>query len=220
MSIDEIITSIRSLTPDKDDDYILFPNEHYTPITDTLPDGTLVAYDAISRLWSTQDMRLYRLEEDGSWTEKYISFWEKFVRKPNNHSDYPRLGGHNRLHAHGIVARAWLGPIPEGWEIDHIDGDNMNFNITNLRLLPIWMNHRDGGFTRRLRHNGINPSYYARNYLLRFFKRMAVFKSTNTYPDYCNLTRKDLLRLLVSPEFQVGDPHARMEYDLTHHCEF
>ncbi|MBQ2541352.1 MAG: HNH endonuclease [Paludibacteraceae bacterium] len=209
MSIDEIITQISNLQSQisNDEDYILYPNPNYTPITDSLPDGTLVAYDEVSRLWSTRDMRLYRLEKDGSWTKKYISFWEQFVRKPNNHSHYPRVSNYSRLFgAHAITARAWIGHVPPGYQTDHIDGDNKNFNITNLRLLPIWMNHRDGGFLRLLRHHGINPTTFAREYLLRFFKRLALFKNTNPYADYCRLSHDDLLRLLVSPEFIVGEP--------------
>lgn len=41
-----------------------------------------------------------------------------------------------RCLAHRIV---WLwhnGPIPEGFEIDHIDGDNRNNRIENLRAVP------------------------------------------------------------------------------------
>ena len=220
MSIDEIITSIRSLDMAADGDYILYPNPNFSPVTNTLPDGTLVAYDAVSRLWATRDMRIYRLEGDGSWTKRYISFWEKFVRKPNNHSHYPRVSNAGELFgAHAIVARAWIGPVPQGWQTDHINGDNKNFNIANLRLLPVWMNHRDGGFICRLRHNGIRPTYYERGFLLRFFQRMALFKTTHSSSDYHNLSRKDLMRLIVSPELTVDDPADIMDFEMTHHME-
>ena len=207
MSIDEIITSIRSLTPDKDDGYILYPNPNYTPITDTLPDGTLVAYDAVTDMWSTRDMRIYRKLPNGTWTKKYISVWDKFVRQENMHSRYPQVRAADQPHeAHLVAARAWLGPVPPGYQADHIDGNNRNFNITNLRLLPAWMNHRDGGFVKKLRNQKIDPTYYSVPFLLRFFARMALFKSTNPESRYNRLTRKDLLRLLVEPEFIVGQP--------------
>ncbi len=209
MSIDEIITQISNLQSpiSNDEDYILYPNPNYTPITDTLPDGTLVAYDEVTDMWSTRDMRIFRKTSNGTWIKKFISVWDKFVRQENMHSRYPQVRAVDKPHeAHLVTARAWLGSIPEGWETDHIDGDNKNFNITNLRLLPIWMNHRDGGFLRLLRHHGINPTTFAREYLLRFFKRLALFKNTNPYADYCRLSHDDLLRLLVSPEFIVGEP--------------
>ena len=240
MSIDEIITQISNLQSpiSNDEDYILYPNPNYTPITDKLPDGTLVAYDEISDLWASQDMRIYAKTLSGKWIRKSVSYWKGFVYKPNNHSDYPRTNSHGKdVRVHWAVARAWLGPIPEGWEIDHIDGNNRNYNLSNLRLLPIWMNHRDGGFIKKLRHKKIDPgafsqrngrsglrlrgepNLYVRNMLLRFFKRMALFKSTNSDSAYNNLSHDALLRLLVSPEFTVSDPSARMDYDLTHHME-
>ena len=217
MSIDEIITSIRSLTPDKDDGYILFPNEHYTPITDTLPDGTLVAYDGVTDMWSTRDMRIYRKTSNGTWIKKFISVWDKFVRQENMHSRYPQVRAVDKPHeAHLVTARAWLGSIPEGWETDHIDGNNRNFSIDNLRLLPTWMNHRDGGFIKKLRHKKIDPGAFSRPFLLRFFKRMALFKSTNSDSAYNTLSHDDLLRLIVEPEFKVEDPAKIMEYEMTH----
>ena len=139
MCIDEIITSFRSLVPDKDDGYILYPNPNYTPITDTLPDGTLVAYDEVSRLWSTRDMRLYRLEKDGSWTKKYISFWEQFVRKPNNHSHYPRVSNYSRLFgAHAITARAWIGHVPPGIK------QTISMVITRILISPTFVCYPSG----------------------------------------------------------------------------
>ena len=220
MCIDDIITSIRSLTPNPDDGYIRYPNPNFTPITDTLPDGTLVAYDAVTDMWSTRDMRIYRKTTNGTWIKKFISVWDKFVRKENTHSRYPQVRAVDKPHvAHLVVARAWIGPVSPGFQTDHIDGNIRNFSIYNLRLLPTWMNHRDGGFVAKLRNQKIPPTYYSIPTLLRFFKRMALFKSTNSEAAYNRLSRTDLLRLLVSPEFDVVNPTQIMAYDFTHHME-
>lgn len=187
---------------------ILYPNLHYTPVTDTLPDGTLVAFDPVTELWSTLHSGIiYRRTKSGQWIKKYISIWEKYVRKPNNHSRYPNLKAKGRtVDAHAVTARAWLGPVYEGYQIDHIDGNNRNRDISNLRLIPIWMNHRDGGFLNKLRNKGINPTYYAAPILLRFFERMADYKSSHSLYRYNLLSRTDLLNMLVNPEFTVGEP--------------
>lgn len=188
-------------------DMILFPNPHYTPVTETLPDGTLVAFDSVTDLWSTRAGYIYRKFGNGTWIQKPISIWDKYVRRPNNHSRYPQVSGYHRPYdVHAIVARSWIGPIPEGYQVDHIDGDNRNNCVSNLRLVPTWLNHRDGGFLKKLRNQGLNPTYYAVPFLLRFFERMADFKSTHSYTAYNNLSRKQLLEMIVNPEFIVTDP--------------
>lgn len=222
LSIDEVITRIRSLAREPDDGYILFPNPNYTPITDTLPDGRLVALDPESSVWATQDCHLFKRNERGEWMTVNVYYYPEFARKPNSHSQYPIINythGHYPYHAHSVVARAWIGPVPPGYQVDHIDGDRQNPNLFNLRIVKIAINHRDGGFLKKLRNQKIPPTYYSVPTLLRFFKRMALFKSTNTEAAYNNLSYRDLLRLLVGPELTVEDPAKRQDYEMTHHME-
>ena len=51
--------------------------------------------------------------------------------------------------------------------------------------------------------------------MLRYFDRMAAYKAEHTRWAYIKLTRKELLEMLVTPEFTVGDPNERMEYEMT-----
>lgn len=203
--------------------YILYPNPDYKPITDTLDDGTVVALDLESKIWATDDDRLFKLSDTGNWIPVPIRRYPDFVRKPNTHSTYPVIDYRNHrgtpYHPHNIVARAWLGPTPAGWQVDHINGNRQDSRLSNIRLVPIWLNHRNGGYLTKLRNQGIDPTYYANKFLLRFFERMTEFKATHSRYVYVNLDRTALLKLLVSPEFQVGDPHDPMEYDMTHHME-
>ena len=206
MCIDEIISQISNLQSpmSNEEEYILYPNPNYTPVTDTLLDGTLVALDPLSELWCTQNEKVYDKRPNGLWFKKKVSYWDNFVRHENYHSRYPHVDKCGRTFiVHSVVARAWLGLTPKDFQSDHIDGNYRNFKLSNLRLLPIWMNHRDAGFIRKLRHKKIDPTYYARPYLLRFFKRMAEFKATNPRCRYDHLSHKDLLRLIVEPEFKV-----------------
>ena len=203
--------------------YILYPNPDYKPITDTLDDGTVVALDLESKIWATDDDRLFKLSDLGDWVPVPIYCYPDFVRKPYAHSTYPVIDYRNHrgtpYHPHNIVARAWLGATPKGYEVDHINGDRQDCTLANIRLVPIWLNHRDGGYLTKLRNQGIDPTYYANKFLLRFFERMTEFKATHSRYVYVNLDRTALLKLLVTPEFTVGNPHARMEYDMTHHME-
>lgn len=97
------------------------------------------------------------------------------------------------------------GPVPPGYEIDHIDGDTFNNSINNLRAVPRAINRRDGGFLRKLRNNGIRPADF-RNCLLAYYTRMADYKASHTKWQYRCLSRDDLMRLLLGPTFTIVDP--------------
>ena len=200
--------------------YILYPNPAFQPRTDHLPDGTPVAYDAQTDLWATFASGLiYRHEPDGTWTRKHLIGCTPIVPTPNRHSQYPLVhvdGQRSPVTVHSIVTRAWIGPIPCGWQIDHIDGDIRNASVLNLRILPPWLNHRDGGFLRKLRHRKIEipvilwlhshripkgqpkRDLFIRDLFLRFFDRLAAYRATHTPTQYTRLSRPDLLALFTA----------------------
>ena len=135
---------------------------------------------------------------------------------------YPKLRYYGNRDCHYLTACTFCH-IPDrskGEVVDHINGDVLNYSRENIRVVHKSINNRDGGFLRKLRNKGVNPTYYATPFLLRFFDRMAEFKSSHTPYQYQKLSRTDLLNMLVNPEFTVGDPNDRMEYEMTHHMEY
>ena len=201
--------------------YLSYPNPEFVPTVDSLPDGTLVAYDAASQLWATFETgQIFRKDANGNWTQQHPCGCTPIVRRPNRHSQYPLIWrGNTTITIHVIVARAWIGGIPKGWHVDHIDGNKFDAAVRNLRIVPAWLNHRDGGFLRKLRHKKIDPTMFAQAVLLEYFERMAAYKAEHSRSSYAKLSRKELLQLLVGPKFTVGDPNEQMEYEMTHHCE-
>ena len=187
--------------------YLIYPNPDFTPTVDRLPDGTLVAYDAETHLWATFDTGLvFRKNDDNTWTQEHPCGCTPIVRQPNRHSQYPLIWrGSTTITIHVIVARAWIGSIPDDWHVDHIDGNKFNAAVLNLRILPAWLNHRDGGFVKKLRNKKIDPTHFSAPFLLRYFDRMADFKRSHTSTQYAHLTHDDLLRMLVTPEFSINN---------------
>ena len=202
--------------------YLIYPNPDFVPTVDSLADGTLVAYDAASQLWATFETgQIFQKESDGGWSKQHPCGCTPIVRRPNRHSQYPLIWrGSTTITIHVIVARAWIGSIPDGWHVDHIDGNKFNAAVLNLRILPAWLNHRDGGFIKKLRNKKIDPTMFAQTVLLEYFERMAAYKASHSQSAYTRLSRKELLQLLVGPKFTVGDPGERMEYEMTHHMEY
>jgi hypothetical protein len=146
-----------------------------------------------------------------------------FRCKSNKHSHggvYPTMRNHAHKYCHVLMAVTFLRKPQEGEQVDHINGNNSDFALSNLRIVPKEINDRDGGFLRKLRNKGINPTYYSAPFLLRFFDRMAEYKCTRTHYQYARLTHDELLTMLVGPEFTMGDPAKIMEEEMTRHREW
>ena len=140
----------------------------------------------------------------------------KHCYTPNSYSQvrrrnkvYPQLSNnYGSKDCHYLMVCAFLH-IPDrskGEVIDHIDGNQLNYSITNLRIVNRPTNDRDGGFLKKLRNKKIDPRMFSPKFLLRYFDRMAEFKASHTRHQYDKLTHDELLRLLVEPEFTVGTP--------------
>ena len=101
---------------------------------------------------------------------------------------------------HIMVSHAvWMGAgrtIPEGMTMDHINGCTADNRISNLRCIDLKTNMRDGGFLRKLRNKGFDPTSIQRSYLLRYYARMAKIKEVLTRYQYEKLNHKELYLVL------------------------
>ena len=101
---------------------------------------------------------------------------------------------------HILVSHAvWMAAgrtIPEGMTMDHINGCTTDNRLSNLRCISNALNNRDGGFLRKLRNQGIDPTTIQKNYLLRYFARMAKIKEAIPQRCYEHLDRTDLTAVL------------------------
>ena len=109
------------------------------------------------------------------------------------------FGHHKNIHVHQAVWMAAGRTVPEGRELDHINGDKRDNTLPNLRTVTRQQNCRDGGFLIKLRNKKIDPVRIQRPYLLRFFDRMAVIKPELSRWKYFTLSRNDLQNILYMP---------------------
>ena len=143
------------------------------------------------------------LNQYGQKVQLTIELYDKYLKTSTKYLKLPRQYGN--MYLARLKYLTFKGDIPEGFTIDHIDGNTLNNNIRNLRAVPPAINARDGGFLRKLRHKGIRPELFS-GALLGYYERMAVFKETHTQWQYKRLTRDDLMRLLVGPKFTIVRP--------------
>ena len=129
--------------------YYCYPREGFVPQTRALSDGTLVAHAGDTPFWCAQDMRVYRLDDTGAFVRQKVYEWDtkKYAQiGPSGHPighTYPEFtyrGMHYDVHR--LMAMAWIGPIPEGWQVDHINGDIYNWSRDNIRIVTVSENYR------------------------------------------------------------------------------
>jgi len=93
--------------------------------------------------------------------------------------------------------------IPAGKTTDHKDGITTNNHPSNLRLLSLSENTRQGLFLRGLSNKGIVPSYFPLWMRDRYCERMSAFLASHTRYQRRKLTREDLIQMLVETEYKV-----------------
>ncbi len=87
-----------------------------------------------------EEFPMYAISRTG---EVYSALSMKFLKPwtQNNDIPYLRIKLYNRegkrvaVFVHTLVARAWLGPKPEGMQVDHFDRNSLNNSIENLRYV-------------------------------------------------------------------------------------
>lgn len=134
-----------------------------------------------------------------------------------HHKTYAQYLKLRRQHGDMYLARlkciTFSGDIPAGYTVDHIDGNTLNNDVRNLRVVPRAINDRDGGFMRKLRNHGIDVAMFP-GIILEGYERMAEWKASHKKWQYDCLDRVDLLRIFVGPSFTVVDPSILMDLDI------
>lgn len=110
---------------------------------------------------------------------------------PSSHGgDYPMMRNFQHRLCHHLIWETFVGPCTPGMEIDHINGNRLDWSLRNLDEVTPAENRKRAKILRILRASGIDPFTVGNDNL------KALFAS-----------------------FDLANPDDRMIRELTHHCE-
>ena len=89
----------------------------------------------------------------------------------NGGSAYPCMRNFASRSCHTLIWEAWVGPRTPGMEIDHINGDKMNWSLDNLEEVTPAENRKRAVLLRELRRNGRDPKQMTRDELQAIFRK-------------------------------------------------
>lgn len=86
---------------------------------------------------------------DGSW--KFIKTFtaKDFSLTGGQKTKYHMTHGH---YVHRLVAEIWISEIPEGYQVNHIDSNKLNNEVSNLEIVTMFKN------MRHARDNGLRDN--------------------------------------------------------------
>ena len=155
-------------------------------------------------LYCTCDRRFLQRKCDG-WKElKPNSNPAALRNKLGKGSRYPLMRHFGGLLCHVLVCTAFHGPRPEGYECDHVNGNNLDWSADNLRWVTKEENIRCGRYLKRLRKHGIDPKR------LRYSLLLALYDLTwerfeaclQRFDEYCNADPSPMSELAIEVDLQ------------------
>jgi len=94
--------------------------------------------------------------------------------RPNMHSSYPKMRNFGNKLCHHLMYEAWYGARTKGMEIDHLNGDKLDYRPSNLQEVTPAENRRRAKILRAMRAVGLDPLTYSREELLAIFQKYTI----------------------------------------------
>ena len=95
-----------------------------------------------------------------------------------------------------LMALTWIGSRSEGYEVDHLNGDMLDWSADNLEYVTPEENRKRAGLLRVLRSIGRDPRKMSREELLGIFAKYEFGNPATEVPDTGHRGRNTIL----SPE--------------------
>jgi len=96
--------------------------------------GQHFTYEGCEMSYNPDTGYLYRLV-------KRTNKWQQTACKPNGNGYAEVRFGTKLIKAHKVIYEVFIGNIPDGYDVDHIDRNRLNNSLSNLRLALRFQNN-------------------------------------------------------------------------------
>ena len=144
-----------------------------------LVDGTIVRKCPTDKpLYCSRDGRFFsvhnmQITEEGCIMREVLPAYppSSGIPKKNMHGRYPYMRHFGSRTCHSLVWETWVGPRTKGLQIDHINGNKMDWSLDNLEEVTPAENRKRAKILRVLRSIGRDPKQMSREELLSIFSK-------------------------------------------------
>ena len=152
-----------------------------------------------STLYCTRDGIFMQRKAEG-WAELMPNTCPAKLKSSGKGSCYPSMQNFGSLNCHILVCTAFHGERPEGYECDHINGNNLDWSADNVRWVTKEENIRCGRYLKRLRKHGIDPKRIKYSLLLALYSLPweRFEECLQLFDKYCNADSSPLSELAIN----------------------
>ena len=120
-------------------------------------------------LYCSRDGHFFSLANNGTTLTEVKPVYSPCSANYKRGSMYPSMRHFNNKLCHHLMYETWVGPRTKGMEIDHINGNKMDWSLHNLEEVTPAENRKRAKILRCMRAAGNDPEQYSPERLKNIF---------------------------------------------------
>ena len=125
-------------------------------------------------LYCSRDGQFFSLTAGGTTLREVKPIYNPGMQNHKGGSTYPVMRHFGNKLCHHLMWETWVGPRTKGMEIDHVNGNMMDWSLSNLEEVTPEENRKRAKILRVLREAGNDPKQYSPARLKNIFAQYSL----------------------------------------------
>ena len=127
-------------------------------------------------LFCSTDGKFFSLTAGGSCLREIKPTYNPGMQNNKGGSKYPKMRSFGNKLCHHLMYETWVGPRTKGMEIDHINGDILDWSLDNLEEVTPAENRKRAKILRAMREAGNDQKQYSTARLKAIFAQYSLME--------------------------------------------